>query len=124
MVDVLEKEIAMLDRVITIKPTPRVERLKEVFLQLKATASIDRARIETRVMKETEGEPMITRRAKIFAAVVREMPINIYPDELIVGGVGVRPHCHNVSPMDAPLLEERRSNALDNGRFGGSRFMD
>ena len=65
----------MLDRVLTIKPTARVERLREAYLSAKPTASIDRARIETRVMKETEGQPVVTRRAKIFAAIVREMPI-------------------------------------------------
>ncbi|GAI13063.1 unnamed protein product, partial [marine sediment metagenome] len=75
MVEVLNK----VDRVLTVKPTPRVERLREAFVRLKATASIDRARIETRVMKETEEEPMVTRRAKVFAAVAREMPIDIYP---------------------------------------------
>lgn len=40
----------------------RVERLREEFLHLKPTASIERARIETRIMKETEGEPTVTRR--------------------------------------------------------------
>jgi len=66
-----DNEPTRLDRVLAMKPTPRVERLREAFVRLKPTASIERARIETRVMKETEGEPMITRRAKVFAAVVK-----------------------------------------------------
>ena len=93
-----KNEPPMLDRVLTLKPTPRVERLRESYLSLKPTASIDRARIETRVMKETEGEPMITRRAKFFAAMVREIPIDIYPDELLVGYSGVKPRSTNISP--------------------------
>ena len=101
MVEVLNK----VDRVLTVKPTPRVERLREAFVRLNATASIDRARIETRVMKETEEELMVTRRAKVFAAVVREMPIDIYPDELLVGFTSVRPWCHEISPADGPALE-------------------
>ena len=85
-----------LDKVLTIKPTPRIERLKESLKHAGHKASIDRARIETRVMKETEGEPMVTRRAKAFAAIVSEMPIDIYPDELIVGYVGCRsPLCQH-----------------------------
>ena len=64
------KDPAMLDRALTIGPTDRVERLRESYLDLKPAASIDRARIETGIMKETEGEPMITRRAKVFAAIV------------------------------------------------------
>ena len=95
----------MVDRVIEMKPTPRVERLREAFMRLRPTASIDRACIETRVMKETEGEHMVIRRANVFAAIAREMPISIYPDELIVGCHSVRPWCDNISPADGPALE-------------------
>ncbi len=83
MVEVLNK----VDRVLTIKPTPRVERLKEIFLHLKPVFEISRARIYTRVMKETDGESMVIRRAKAFCALVRELPINIDPNELFVGYV-------------------------------------
>ena len=46
---------------------------------------IDHARIYSRVMKETDGDPMVIRRAKAFCAVVREMPITIDPNDLFVG---------------------------------------
>ena len=69
----------------------RTARLREAHLKLQATCCLDRLRIETRVMKETEGEPMVIRRAKIFAAATREMPIEIMPDELIIGHAGTRP---------------------------------
>jgi formate C-acetyltransferase len=90
--------VQVLDETITKEATPRVKKLRKEFLGLKPTASIERARIETRIMKETEGEPVITRRAKVFAATVRELPIYIYPDQLIVGSVGVRPLCSNITP--------------------------
>jgi len=86
------------DRFFTIKPTARVNRLREALLSLKPTASINRARIETRVMKETAGQPLITRRAKIFAALASEMPVEIYPDELVVGCYATRPLCNEVNP--------------------------
>ena len=114
------KEPTMLDKVLSMKATPRVERLRERLLSLKLTASIDRARIETRVMKETEGETMVTRRAKVFAAVVREMPINIYPDELIAGCLSVRQWCDNVSPADGPALEVGMATLSPIGRGRGS----
>jgi formate C-acetyltransferase len=76
----------------------RVERLREEFLRLKPTASIERARIETRIMKKTEGEPVVIRRAKVFAATVGEMPIYIYPNQLIVGSTSVRALCSNITP--------------------------
>jgi len=100
MVQVLENEDGLLDRVLTTKPTSRIERLRETFLGLAPTASIDRAQIETRVMKETEGKPVITRRAKVFAATVREMPIEIYPDQLLSGSIGIRPLCANITPTN------------------------
>ncbi|MDP7639802.1 MAG: pyruvate formate lyase family protein, partial [Candidatus Hydrogenedentes bacterium] len=104
-----------LDSVFSMKPTARVERLRETFLNLEATASIYRARIETRVMKETEGESVMTRRAKIFAATVREMPINIYPEQMITGGIGVWPRCINVTPLNKNPV--RRGN-LQTAVFG------
>ncbi|MEE8397733.1 MAG: pyruvate formate lyase family protein, partial [Desulfobacterales bacterium] len=55
---------------------------------------------------ETEGEPMVTRRAKVFDGVAREMPINILPDELIVGCFSGKPLCWNVSPANGPGLEK------------------
>ncbi len=85
MVQIVEKNETMLDRVLTVQPTQRVERQRQLYLDRKLVYSIERDRIEVRVMKETEGEPMVTRKAKIFTAIVSEMPINIYPDELIVG---------------------------------------
>ena len=118
----------MLDMVLTTKPTSRIERLRETFLNLKPTASIERARIETRVMKETEGEPVITRRAKIFAATVREMPIDIYPDHLLAGSIGVGPRCANITPANKNV--ERRKGfqtyllGLDEGNLSAELSDD
>jgi len=103
------KEPTMLNRVLTISPTPRVERLREAFLDIKPTVSINRARIETRVMKETAAEPMVKRRAKVFAAIAREIPIDIYPDELIVGCSASRPLCTEISP--GLNTEQRKARA-------------
>jgi formate C-acetyltransferase len=80
------------------EPTERVEKIREEFLRIIPSVSIERARIETRILKETEGEPTITRRAKVFAATVRELPIYIFPDQLIVGCTSERPLCSNITP--------------------------
>lgn len=101
MLDTLKKSVVketMLGNILSMEPTPRVERMRNAFFDLEPTVSIDRARIEARVMKETEGEPVITRRAKVFAAAVREMPIDIGPDELVVGGTSNRSRCANLFP--------------------------
>ena len=83
------------EELITSKPTARVERLRNAYLenfkhsQPAYTIYADRA--IARVMKQTEGEPMVLRRAKAFAAVVAEMPVNIYPDEPLVGWIAGMP---------------------------------
>ncbi len=114
MLDTLERaasEQALVDETVEIKPTPRVERLREDFFDIEQSVSIARARIEARIMKETDGAPMITRRAKVFAAVVREMPIDIYPSELIVGCSSDRRRCHSLVPG---------ANGADRNRRAGS----
>ena len=109
MVQVLEREKSSRDKVITIKPTPRVERLRQRYLDTKDKIVIDMLRIVTKVMKETEGEPMVTRRAKAFAATVRGVPINIYPDELFVGWLWHEPHGTEFAVERGFLLEVRCS---------------
>jgi pyruvate formate-lyase/glycerol dehydratase family glycyl radical enzyme len=85
----------MSERVFMSKPSARVERLRKTYLQnanlSQPIYTIYADRAITRVMKVTEGEPMVMRRAKAFAAVVEEMPLNIYPDELLVGWIAGRP---------------------------------
>ena len=109
MVRVLAREKSLRERVITIKPTARVERLRQRYLNTKDKAVIDILRIKTRVMKETEGEPREIRQAKAFAATVREMPLNIYPDELFVGWLFSEPRGSNITWQHALRME----NELD-----------
>ena len=56
------------DRVLTITPTARVERLRQRYLDTRDKAVIDMGRIITRAMKETEAEPRVTQGAKALAA--------------------------------------------------------
>ncbi|MBT4264096.1 MAG: hypothetical protein HN745_06715 [Deltaproteobacteria bacterium] len=51
-----------------IQPTHHFLRLRQSFLNLTPMMEIERTRSNTRVMMETEGEPMELRRAKAFAA--------------------------------------------------------
>ena len=87
----LKRESKLRSQLITTQPTERVERLRKRYLQLKDKAFIDIVRIKTRIFRETEGEPKAIRAAKAFAATAREMPINIYPDELFVGWLFLEP---------------------------------
>ncbi len=111
---------ALLDSVVSMEASPRVERLREDLLNATPIASIDRIRIETRVLKETEGEPIITRRAKVFAAVVRETPLYIYPEELLVGYPGVKRRCSHANP--SPGLEKSLEKASSQRRGSMANF--
>jgi len=106
MAQVLEREKTLRERVCTVQPTPRVERLRRRYLDTPNKAVIDIGRIVTRVWKETEGEPLVTRRAKVFAATVRGVPINIYPDELFVGWLFHEPHATEVVHRGYGLADE------------------
>jgi len=105
MLQALEREKSLMERVWTIQPTPRVERLKQRYLDIKSRAVIDILRIKTRVMRETEGEPDATRQAKAFAATVREMPVTIYPDELFVGWLYREPGGGIIGSGQAVMME-------------------
>ena len=105
MVQIIEKRETLLDRVLTVQPTQRVERQRQRYIDRKLVYTIDRDRIEVRIMKETEDEPMVTRRAKIFAAIVRELPIDIYPDELLVGWYDPIPNNCPLPVKCDPMLE-------------------
>lgn len=54
---------------------------------------LDRARLLTSSYKETEGEPMVIRRAKGLSRILEGMSIYIQPNELIVGNFASKPDC-------------------------------
>ena len=65
--------------------SPRIQRLREELFATPNSICFERARIVTRVYRETEGEHSALRRARALRAVFDEMPIFIRPGELIVG---------------------------------------
>ncbi len=111
-----QNPIDHLARFTTISPTARLQRLRQVFMDAEPVIEIDRDHIYTRVMRETDGESMVIRRAKSFAAVVRELPLVISADELLVGHVNVtwlghRDTAESPAQMERVLryAEDRRS---------------
>ncbi len=105
MLQAAATESTLRDRVLATGPTPRVEKLRQLYLNTRDRAVIDILRIRTRVMQETEGQPMVARQAKAFAAIVREMPINIYADEPLVGWLFCEPRGSNLSGGQAISIE-------------------
>ena len=65
----------------------RTDRINELIKALKSAEehiACERSRLVTESWKETEGEPLDIRRAKLFRKVMQENPIAIWDNELIV----------------------------------------
>ena len=78
--------------------SPRIERLKEELFRRMPQIEADRAVLLTESYKQTEGEPIVTRRAKAFKHIMEYLPIVIRPDELVVGSATVAPRSCQVFP--------------------------
>ncbi len=78
--------------------TPRIDRLKAALFKKMPQIEADRAVLLTQSYMETEGEPIITRRAKAFYHILQYIPITIRDDELIVGSATKSPRSCQVFP--------------------------
>ena len=72
------------------------ERLRE--RRDKEPVSFARAKIVTKSYKESEGLPLFIRRAKAFDAIMREIPIYLDDDMLLLGDFAVRPMAAEIFP--------------------------
>ena len=81
-----------------IAKSPRIPKLVEALYEKMPRIEADRAVLLTESYKATEGEPIITRRAKAFAHILEHIPIIIRDNELIVGSATVAPRGCQVFP--------------------------
>lgn len=68
-----------------LKATDRILSLKNKTLSSERYLSIEQAKIITRVYQQNEGFPVILKRSEALAKSLSEMPIDIDPEEFIVG---------------------------------------
>jgi len=68
--------------------TTRIEEFRQSYLDAKPSISVHRALAFTLSHQNTEGEAVIVRRAKAFLAVCKNIPVTVFPGELIVGALG------------------------------------
>ena len=80
------------------KKSERITRLIEHIYKELPHVEHDRGVLITESYKQTEGEPIITRRAKAFEHILKNIPIVIRPEELIVGSSTVHPRSCQVFP--------------------------
>ncbi|SCP97091.1 glycyl radical protein [Anaerobium acetethylicum] len=81
-----------------IQKSPRIQGLVDDLYEKMPEIEADRAVLLTRSYMETEGEPVITRRAKAFRTICEELPIIIRRNELIVGSNSKSPRSCQVFP--------------------------
>lgn len=84
----------------------RTRKLNDEILAVRPEICIERARIVTLSYKETETQPVLIRRAKALARVLREMSIFIQRDQLIVGAQAGKLRA-------APLFPETEAEYLE-----------
>ncbi|MGD8609272.1 MAG: pyruvate formate lyase family protein, partial [Myxococcales bacterium] len=66
----------------------RIQRMLEGFRDRPIRLNVERARLLTESMKQSEGRPMVLRWAQALAHILANHPIHIEDDELLVGSAG------------------------------------
>ena len=80
------------------QPTDRIKALKNAIYDATPTVEADRAELVTASYKETEGLPIIIRRAKAVEKILTEIPIAVRDNELIAGSLTVSVHGCQIYP--------------------------
>lgn len=75
----------MLKRIDNLQLSERLFQLKDAMFSAPRIISVDRARLAMESWKETEGEDIELRRARLFKKVLEEVPIAIFDFDTIVG---------------------------------------
>ena len=81
-----------------IPRSPRIPKLIDDLFEKMPEIEADRAVLLTESYRKTEGEPIITRRAKAFAHILDNIPVTIRPGELVVGSATKSPRSCQVFP--------------------------
>ena len=96
---------------------PDTLKMKERLLGLMPEICVERARYLTRSYQETEGKPEILRRAKALDEILSNITVNVWPDELIVGGAtskevggGFYPDCNGRIWPELESVPDRDTN--------------
>lgn len=89
-----------------IPKTDRITRMVEHLYAKMPEIESARAKLITESYRETEGEPIITRRAKAFSHILKNIPIIIREEELIVGSTTIAPRgCQTYPEFSFEWLE-------------------
>ena len=97
-----------------IKKSERITELVEHLFASKPQIESSRAVLLTESYRETEGQPIMARRAKAFAHILDHIPIVIRPGELVVGSSTVQPRsCQTFPEYSFEWLESEFDTIAD-----------
>ncbi len=97
-----------------IQKSERITKLVDALYANAPEIEADRAILLTESYKQTEGEPMVTRRAKAFAHILDNIPITIRDNELIVGSATKAPRgCQTFPEFSFEWLESEFDTVAD-----------
>jgi formate C-acetyltransferase len=85
MVTKLNNDEALLKRIDNLQLSNRLSQLKDAMFSAPRIISVERAKLAMESWKETEGEDIELRRAKLFRKVLEGVPIDIYDFDIVVG---------------------------------------
>ncbi len=94
--------------------TERIARIKDEILSTRPSICVERARIYTRLYKETESLTTVRRRARALRRTLEEMTIWIGKDELVVGNLASRNRAAPIFPEYAVEWIEREIEGIGN----------
>ncbi len=88
--------------------------MRDRIVNSKPIVSISRPKYYTESMKQTETEPMIIRQAKALTCVLENIPVKLFPGELVVGAIvekvpGATIYPEGVGLRVIPELEDLRA---------------
>lgn len=91
----------------TLDKTERISNLVTNLYENMPVIESARAKLVTESYRETEGEPMVIRRAKAFSHILNNIPIIIREEELIVGSTTLAPRgCQTYPEFSYEWLEK------------------
>ncbi|MBI4331665.1 MAG: hypothetical protein HY673_10335 [Chloroflexi bacterium] len=101
----------LLDKIDRLELSQRAARLREEYFGCKPGVAGERARLAMASWKETEGEPIDLRSARLLKRVLEGMPVVIFRGQMLVGSEtkyfrGANPHVDYDGSYLTPLLKE------------------
>ncbi|MFC1919191.1 pyruvate formate lyase family protein [Chloroflexota bacterium] len=113
-------ETGWLEEIGKLQLSERANRLRQEYMDYIPKVASERARLSMESWKETGGEPLDIRRAKLLKKVLEETPVIIFPRQLLVGSetkyfLGGNPYCDYDGSYLTSLLGKERGEITMGG---------